>query len=78
MVKFAVKQLATDIAIPEAQIAVVSYDRAEWSDSSLGCPKPGQSYLTVITPGYRVILEAAGTQYEYHTNDKNIAIRCPQ
>jgi predicted small lipoprotein YifL len=78
MVKRAVAQLAKDKNIPEAQIAVVAYEYTEWPDSSLGCPKPGQAYLTVITPGYRVILSAAGQQYEYHTNEKNMAIRCPQ
>jgi ABC-type Fe3+-hydroxamate transport system substrate-binding protein len=78
MVKRAVAQLAKDKNIPEAQIAVVTYEYTEWPDSSLGCPKPGQAYLTVITPGYRVILSAAGQQYEYHTNEKNMVIRCPQ
>jgi hypothetical protein len=78
MVNLAVKQLATDNGIPESQIQVVSYGEAEWSDSSLGCPQPGQAYLTVITPGYRVILKANGVQYEYHTNLKGMVIRCPR
>jgi hypothetical protein len=78
MVKRAIAQLAKDSGVPETQIEVVSYEQTEWSDSSLGCPKPGQAYLTVITPGYRVILRAAGQLYEYHTNEKNMAIRCPQ
>ena len=77
MVQLAVKQLAIDSGVPEAQIVVVSYGEAEWSDSSLGCPKPGMSYLTVITPGYRVLLKAVDKQYEYHTNLKGMAIRCP-
>lgn len=78
MVKRAMAQLAKDSGIPEAQIEVVAYEHTEWSDSSLGCPQPGLTYLTVITPGYRVILRAAGLQYEYHTNEKNMVIRCPK
>jgi hypothetical protein len=78
MVRLAVAQLAADSGIPESQIEVIAYEQTEWSDSSLGCPEPGHAYLTVITPGYRVILRAAGQQYEYHTNEKNMAIRCPK
>ncbi len=29
---------------------------------------PGLNCLEVITPGYRIILSAAGMSYEYHTN----------
>ena len=78
MVRRAVAQLASDTGIPEGQIEVVSFEYTEWPDSSLGCPEPGRAYLTVITPGYRVILRANGTQYEYHTNEKNMVIRCPR
>jgi hypothetical protein len=78
MVRRAVTQLATELGIPEAQIVVVSFEHTEWSDSSLGCPQPGQAYLTVITPGYLVFLKAGGQQYEFHTNEKNMVIRCPK
>ena len=78
IVRRAVAQLASDSGVPESQIEVVSYEYTEWPDSSLGCPEPGHAYLTVITPGYRVVLKAAGEQYEYHTNEKNMVIRCPK
>jgi hypothetical protein len=78
MVRRAIKQLSADIGVPDAQIEVVSFEPTEWSDSSLGCPEPGHAYLTVITPGYLVFLKADGKQYEYHTNEKNLVIRCPK
>jgi hypothetical protein len=78
IVRRAITQLATELNVPEAQIEVVSFEHTEWSDSSLGCPQPGQAYLTVITPGYLVFLKAGGKQYEFHTNEKNMAIRCPR
>ncbi len=43
-------------------------EAVDWSDASLGCPEPGQVYAQVITPGYRVLLEAAGKEYEVHTD----------
>lgn len=40
-----------------------------WPDSSLGCPQPGQMYLQVVTPGYRVVLEAEGNRYDYRLTE---------
>jgi len=37
-----------------------------WSDSSLGCPQPGQAYLQVITPGHRVTLRVDGAIHFVH------------
>jgi hypothetical protein len=42
--------LAQELAIAEADIAVIAVEDTEWRDSSLGCPKPGMNYLQVITP----------------------------
>ena len=55
---------------------VVRVTEEEWPDSSLGCPKPGQAYLQVITPGYRVVLGANGKEYEYHTDMASQVIAC--
>lgn len=60
--------LADSLKIDLADVEILSIEQVEWSDSSLGCPKPGRSYATVITPGFRVLLEADGEQIEYHTN----------
>ncbi|TAK33838.1 MAG: hypothetical protein EPO21_11445 [Chloroflexota bacterium] len=70
------KQLAADRGIPIDQIQVVKVEQVEWSDTSLGCPKPGFFYAQVVTPGYRVILSAQGTTYEYHTAGTERAVLC--
>ncbi len=72
----AVTVLAEDLGIEADDIEVVSIEAVQWNDSSLGCPKPGQAYLMVITPGFRVILEADGERYEYHTDQNQTAVRC--
>lgn len=68
--------LARDLAIDAAAITFVSAAAVEWNDSSLGCPKPGLSYLQVITPGYRMVFEAQGRTYEYHTDMGKRVVRC--
>jgi hypothetical protein len=57
-------RLGTDAA----EISVVAADAVDWSDGSVGCPEPGRAYPQVITPGYRIILDAGGTTYEYHAS----------
>ena len=49
-------------------IKIKSVEPAEWNDSSLGNPEPGMVYLQVITPGFRLVLEAKGELYTYHTS----------
>jgi hypothetical protein len=33
-------------------------------------------YAQVITPGYRVVLEAGGQRYEYHTDTGRFVVLC--
>lgn len=68
--------LSERLDLDVSEIDVVSVEEVQWRDSSLGCPKPGMSYLMVITPGFRVILEADGQTYEYHTDQRQNVVLC--
>ena len=57
---------AQQFNVAAKDIRVVSEEEVTWSSSALGCAKPGQMYLTVLTPGFRVVLEHDGVQYAYH------------
>lgn len=57
--------LAKRLGVDVDSIAVVSRERVEWPDTSLGNPKPSMVYAQVITPGYRLILEADGQTYTH-------------
>lgn len=59
-----------DISI--AEITTKEIESITWSDTSLGCPEPGKFYAQVLTPGYRVVLEAEEEEYAYHTSLNNI------
>lgn len=72
------QDLERRLGIPSESIRVVKVEEAEWRDSSLGCPEPGKMYAQVITPGYRVVLEAQGKTYEYHTDTRNAVVLCSQ
>ncbi len=60
--------LAQELGVASDDIEVTAVEPVEWSDASLGCPEPGQSYAQVITPGYRIILRAQEERHEVHTD----------
>lgn len=68
--------LAGELGVAGGAVSFVQAEPVEWNDSSLGCPKPDQVYLQVITPGYKITLQAQGKSYEYHTDSGKRAVRC--
>jgi hypothetical protein len=74
----AVAHLSDQTGTPPEEIKVVSIEAVNWPDTSLGCPQEGMMYAQVITQGYKIVLEAQGQQYEYHTNEQEHAVLCPR
>jgi hypothetical protein len=52
---------------PEGAVRVVSVQPVQWRDSSLGCARGGGMYMQVITPGYRILIQAGDDLLEYHS-----------
>ena len=66
--RLSIEQLAQSLGIPVDQIKLVSIEEVQWPDSCLGVQHPGIMCAQVVTPGWKVVLEANGRQYEFHTN----------
>jgi hypothetical protein len=64
----AIAALAAQLGIPVAQITVVSSEAVTWNDGCLGVVRMGVMCIQGQVPGFRVILQANGQQYEFHTN----------
>jgi hypothetical protein len=54
--------------LPASSFQITGYDMQTFPNSALGCPDPGLNYLQVLTPGYRIQVEAGGKTYDYRTN----------
>ena len=71
----AVAFLAGELNVPESEIAVVSAEMTEFSDSCLGLGGPAESCLQVITPGWIIMVDVAGQSYEVHSDETGQQVR---
>src|SRR6188474_3285625 len=67
-VQAAINALMQQLNLKADQIKVISYEAMEWPDGCLGVVHMGMMCTQQIVPGFLVILEANGVQYEFHTN----------
>ncbi|MBN1249846.1 MAG: hypothetical protein JXC32_19445 [Anaerolineae bacterium] len=67
-------RLAQHLGVPESDITAVSAEFVNWPDACLGVHEAGQMCAQVITPGYQIVLEAGGQQYEVHTDRNGTAV----
>lgn len=68
LVSIAQRLVAQELDLPTRRVRFVEAEPYEWTDSSLGCPLPGQVYIPVITNGYRIVVSAADEEYIFHTD----------
>lgn len=67
--------LARFKSVAVSAIRLESAREVQFSDSSLGCPEPGMSYLQVITPGWTIILSVGADRYSYGAANGGV-VRC--
>jgi hypothetical protein len=70
----ATEALAERLGVAPETITLVEAEYVEWPDSCLGLASPGQMCAQVITPGYRITLEADGELYVYHSDESGRAL----
>jgi hypothetical protein len=47
----------------------------DWPNACLGLEEEGEMCAQVLTPGWRVILSAAGEQYTFRTDEEGQVVR---
>jgi hypothetical protein len=66
--RIAISKLAENLGLTPDKIKLVSTEAVDWPNACLGIEMEGIACAEVITPGFRVTLEADGKKVEYHTN----------
>ncbi len=67
--KLAMGALARHLGVGADRVQMRRATPVDWPDSSLGCPKDGESYAQVLTSGYLVTAQAEGQVYSVHVGD---------
>ena len=67
--------LASQLGVDPLAIRLVSAEPVEWQDGCLGLGGPDEICLQAITPGYRLILDVEGKQFEARTNQDGSQVR---
>lgn len=60
--------LAAELGLTVEEMTIVRVEDAEWPDACLGLPEGGEACAQVITPGFRVVVRAQGTEYTLRTD----------
>jgi hypothetical protein len=72
-----VAAIARDLDVAPEEITSVKIIPRVWPDAALGCPRPGEVYAQVLTPGYLVEIELEGERHEFHADERDNVVRCP-
>jgi hypothetical protein len=75
LVGIAQRVVAQDLDLPTRRVQLVDVQPYAWTDSSLDCPAPGQTYTAIQTNGYRIVVRAGDAEYIFHT-DFDRVLRC--
>ena len=69
------RRIAQDLGLPVRRVRIVEVTPYVWTDTSLGCPVPGETYTALTVDGYRIVLSAGDNEYIFHT-DFDRALPC--
>lgn len=69
--------IAAELGVAPEAIQVTRAEAVEWPDTSLGCPRPGEVYAQVITPGFLLVIDVEGDAVEFHSDERGNVVRCP-
>lgn len=72
------KDLAQILELSTEDIHLISVEKAAWRDTSLDCTDQGKEYKHTHVLGFRMILEAEGKTYEYHTDLGQTVVLCEE
>jgi hypothetical protein len=68
------QDLAQRLGVDEPDITEGSVERTDFPDAALGAPIEDEMSAQVITPGWRIRLEANGRTYEYRATARQLRL----
>jgi hypothetical protein len=57
-------------------LQIVRTEPRDWPNSGLGCPRPGEMYAQMVTPGWLIEVRSGQRTLEYHTDAADHFVLC--
>ena len=73
-IEIARRDLAQRLKISESALATVSVEPVDFPDAALGAPLEDEMSAQMIMPGWRIILKAGETNYEYRASARQLRL----
>jgi hypothetical protein len=70
-------EAARQAGVPLDSVSVLESQAVTWPDSGFGCSGPDESTLQVLTPGFRVVMQAGDRRLEYRGDRRGHFSLCP-
>lgn len=70
------ERLAEEAGVSTSAVALLGSMPVRWNNSGIGCARPGSQTLQVITPGWVVFYDVAGTLKRIHVADNGRWVEC--
>jgi hypothetical protein len=71
-------EAARHAGMPLESVSVLESEAVTWPDSGFGCSGPQESTLQVLTPGFRVVMQAGDRRLEYRGDRRGHFSLCPE
>ena len=71
------RRLSRRLGAPEAQVSIREIERVDWPNACLGAASSDEVCAAVITPGFRIVLEARSQEHVYHSDLQGNVRRAP-
>lgn len=71
-------EAARQAGVPLDSVIVLASEAVTWPDSGFACSAPEESTLQVLTPGFRVVIEAGEHRFEYRGDRRGHFSLCPE
>ena len=68
------RELAQRLGMDADDIISIAVERFDFPDAALGAPVEDEMSAQVITPGWRIRLEAGGATYEYRATHRQLRL----
>ncbi|HEX6188842.1 MAG TPA: hypothetical protein VFZ40_12255 [Pyrinomonadaceae bacterium] len=68
------RDLAERLDVSENAISTMGVEQDDFPDASLGAPVEDEMSAQVITPGWRIHLQAGGETYEYRATERQLRL----